>query len=51
MQQNNRWRLYTDRNEMINHLISECFEFEQNEYETRHGWIGKVIPPGIVQEV
>ena len=32
-----------DRDETINHIISECCKLAQNEYKTRHEWIGKVI--------
>ena len=43
-QQNSKCRLCGDRDETINHIISECTKLAQNEYETRHDWVGKVIP-------
>ena len=42
-QQNSRRRLCGDRDEMINHIISECSNFTQKEYKTRHDRVGKVI--------
>ena len=42
-QQNGKCRLCGDRDETINHLISECSKLAQTEYETRHDWVGKVI--------
>ena len=41
MQQNSR--LCDDREETINHMISECRKLMQKEYKTRHDWVGKVI--------
>ena len=35
--------LCCDRDEIINHIISECIKLAQNEYETRYDWMGKVI--------
>ena len=32
-----------ERDEMINHIISECSKLAQKEYKTRHEWVGKVI--------
>ena len=32
-----------DRDETINHVISECSKLAQKEYKTRHDWVGKVI--------
>ena len=43
MQQNSRCRLYVDRHETINHVISECIKLAQSEYQTRHDQVGKVI--------
>ena len=37
-QQNRRYRLCSDRDETINHIISECSKFTQKEYKTRHDW-------------
>ena len=41
-QQNTKYRLCGERDETINH-ISECSKLAQNEYKTRHDWVGKVI--------
>ena len=43
MQQNSKCRLCGDRDEMINHIISECSKLAQKEYKARHDWVGKVI--------
>ena len=40
MQQNSRCG---DRDETINHIISECSKSAQKEYKTKHDWVGKVI--------
>ena len=42
-QQNSKCRLCGDRDETINHIISECSILAQKEYKARHNWIGKVI--------
>ena len=42
-QQNNKCRLRGDRDETINHIISECSKLAQKEYKTRHDMLGKVI--------
>ena len=42
-QQNSKCRLCGDRDEMINHIISEYWKLAQNEYKTRHDKVGKVI--------
>ena len=42
-QQDSNCRLCGDRDEMINHIISECSKLAQKEYKTRHDWMGKVI--------
>ena len=42
-QQNSKCRLCGDRDEIINHLISECSKLSQKEYKARHDWVGKVI--------
>ena len=42
-QQNISCRLYGDRDETINHILSECSKLGQKEYQTRHDWVGKVI--------
>ena len=41
-QQNSRYRLCGNRNETINHIISECSKLVQNQYKDRHDWVGKV---------
>ena len=43
MQQNSKCRLCGDRNETINHIISEYNKLAQKEYKSRHDWVGKVI--------
>ena len=42
-QQNCKCKLSGNRDEMINHIISEFSKLAQKEYKTRHGWLGKVI--------
>ena len=42
-QQNSKCRLCGDRDETINHKISECSKLGQREYKARHEWFGKVI--------
>ena len=42
-QQNSKRRLCSDRDEIINHIISECCKLAQKEYNARHDWVGKVI--------
>ena len=42
-QQNSKYRLCGDRDETINHIISECSKLAQKEYKKRHDWVGKVI--------
>ena len=42
-QQNSKCRLCGDRDETINHIISECCKLAQREYKVRHDWVGKVI--------
>ena len=32
-----------DRDETINHIISECSKLAQRGYKARHNWVGKVI--------
>ena len=36
MQQNRKCRLSGDRDETINHIISECNKLAQKEYKTSH---------------
>ena len=42
-QQNSKCRVCGDRDETINHRISECGKLAQKERKTRHDWVGKVI--------
>ena len=42
-QQNSKCRLCGDRDETINHIISECSKLAQKEYKERHDRVGKVI--------
>ena len=42
-QQISKCRLCGDRDETINHIISECSKLAQKEYKARHDWVGKVI--------
>ena len=42
-QQNSKCRLCGDRDETINHIITECSKLSQKEYKARHDWVGKVI--------
>ena len=49
-QQNSKFRLYDDRDETINHIISKCSKLAQKEYKTtRLGRQGD--PPGNEQEI
>ena len=41
--QNSRCRLWSERDETINHIISECSKLAQKEYKTRHDWVCKVV--------
>ena len=43
MQQNSECRLFGDRDEMINHIISECGKLALREGKTRHDYVGKGI--------
>ena len=42
-QQNSKCRLCGDKDETINHIISECSKLAQKEYKTRHDWMNKLI--------
>ena len=42
-QQNSKCRLYGDRDETINQIISECSKLAQKEYKTGHDSVSKVI--------
>ena len=43
MQQNSKCRICGDRDETMNHIISERRKLAQAEYKTRHDWVDKVI--------
>ena len=42
-QQNSKYRLCSERDETINHIISESSKLVQKEYKARHDWVDKVI--------
>ena len=42
-QQNSKFRLCSDRDEAISHIISEFSKLVQKKYKVRHDWGGKVI--------
>ena len=42
-QQNSKCRLCGERDENINHIISECSKLAQKEYKTKHNWMGNVM--------
>ena len=42
-QQNSKYRLCGDRDETINHIISEYSKLSKKNYKTKHGWVGKEI--------
>ena len=50
MPQNSKERLCGDRDETINHIISECSKLAQKEWKIRHNWAGD-DSQGIVQEI
>ena len=35
--------IWGDRDETINHIISECSKLAPKEHKTRHNWVGKVM--------
>ena len=41
-QQNSKCRLYGDRANTIDHILSKCSKLVQTKYKTRHNWLGKV---------
>ena len=43
MQQNSKCTLCSDRDETINHMISECNKLAQKEYKARYDWVGKLV--------
>ena len=42
-QQNSKCRLCGDRDETVNHIISEWSKLAQKEYQARYDWVSKVI--------
>ena len=42
-QQNSKCRLCGDRDETINHIMSECSKLAQKGCKARYNWVGKVI--------
>ena len=42
--QNSICRLCSERDETINHMLSECGKLAQKEYKTKHDWVCKFIP-------
>ena len=43
MQHINKCRLYGDKNQKVNHMISEYSKLSQKKYKTKQNWVGKVI--------
>ena len=43
IQQNSKRRLCGNKDETINHIITEWSKLAQKEYKTRYNWVGKVI--------
>ena len=44
IRQNGKYWLDGNCDEMVNHIMSECNKLAEKEYNTRHDWVGKVIP-------
>ncbi|MUZ80509.1 hypothetical protein GLN52_23935 [Shigella flexneri] len=42
-QENSKCRLCGQRDETVNHIISECSKLAPKEYKNRHDWVGKVV--------
>ena len=51
MQQNSQCRLCGDRDETINHIVSECSNFAEREDKSKEDFLGKVDSLGILQEI
>ena len=43
-QQSSKCRLYGEKDETNNYIISGCCKVAQKQYKCRHNWMGKVIP-------
>ena len=37
---NRKSRSYSDRDERVNHIISECSKLAQKEYKSKYDWVG-----------
>ena len=35
--------MYGDKDETVNHIVSDCSKLAQRSYKARHNWVGKVI--------
>ena len=42
MQQNDKYRLYSGKDETINYMVSECSKLAQKKYKTRHKCSGVI---------
>ena len=42
-QRNNNWKLWGNKDEMINHIESKWGKLVQKEYKTWHDWVDKLI--------
>ena len=50
-QQNSCCKFCGERDETINHIISECGKLAQKECKTRHDWVGQVIPSELCKKL
>ena len=35
--------MWREKDQIINHIISECGKLAKKEYKTKHNWVGKMI--------
>ena len=42
-QEQSKCRMCGEKDETVNHLISECSKMAQREYERRHDWVGRRV--------
>ena len=42
-QQNSKCRLWEEKDEMVNHIVSECSKLAPKDYKARFDWVDKVI--------
>ena len=49
--QNSKSRLCEERDETVNHIITECRKLVQNSFKNKHDLMGKAIGLGIVQKI